>query len=95
MLPSNELNEIPSGFGALFGILYIALGLLYFFPAYYLFKYSQKLKLALNSKNSQNLEEALGNQKSFFKFFGVMAAIGVVLYGFSAIIGIIVFLVAS
>jgi len=61
---------IPSGFGIIMTIIYLFMGLIYFFPAWYLFKFSRNIKTAVQTKNNENLTEALRNQKSFYKFWG-------------------------
>lgn len=94
LIPDTEMDKVPSYFGFMFSIIYSALGILYFFPPYYLFNFSKKLKLALTLKNTESLEQAFGNQKSFFKFFGVLAIIGLCFYGFAAIIALIALMIA-
>jgi hypothetical protein len=61
--------------GGSIGIIYVALGALYFFPALYLFKYSTKLKRALATKNAEELAAAFENEKSMFKFMGILMVI--------------------
>ncbi len=72
-------------------IFYLAIAVLYFFPCLYLYKFATKTKLALANDDSDVLTEALENQKSMFKFMGIMTAIMVGMYGlifvFAAIAG--------
>jgi hypothetical protein len=62
-------------FGSYFGVIYVALGVLYFFPALYLFKYYDKMKKALATKNTEELTAAFENEKSMFKFMGILMII--------------------
>ena len=67
-------------FGGYIGLVYAALGLLYFFPSLYLFKYSTRLKRSLASKDNEELTSAFENEKSMFKFMGIFTIIIIGLY---------------
>lgn len=56
-------------------MIYALMGLLYFFPAYYLYKFSTQLKTALAAKDSETLTSAFENQKSLYKFMGIFMII--------------------
>lgn len=75
---------------AYFGIIYIVIAALYFFPIYYLYKYATGTKRALESSNSDVLSDALVNLKSHHKFLGITAIVIISLY-IVIIIGVIVF----
>lgn len=75
---------------AYFGIMYIVIAVLYFFPIYYLYKYATGTKRALESGNSNVLSDALVNLKSHHKFLGITAIVVISLY-ILIIIGIIIF----
>ena len=66
--------------GFLMGLIYVAIGLLYFFPVYYLFKFSNQVRTALISKNSQQLDSAFENLKSHYKFIGILMIITLSMY---------------
>jgi len=80
IMPGGQSGVFPAGMGFLFGGIYILLGLLYFFPTWYLFKFSQKMKLALTTNSNDELNEALSNQKSFYKFWGIFTIVFIGLY---------------
>jgi hypothetical protein len=84
-LPTGPMGNMSQGMGALFGGIYILMGLLYFFPSWYLFKFSQKLQLALATSNDEELNTAFSNQKSFYKFYGIFVIIMIGLYALSAL----------
>ncbi|MEL7223009.1 MAG: DUF5362 family protein [Bacteroidota bacterium] len=67
--------------GPFLGVFYILAALLYFFPSYYLFKFSDKLKNALYTMDSQVLTKAFENLKSVFKFWGILAIVVLAIYG--------------
>lgn len=77
-----ETTELPvAGIGGgMIGIIYTVMGALYFFPALFLYKFSTKMKAAIKSYSDQELESALENLKSQYKFIGVMAIITISLY---------------
>jgi len=83
-----QMGDMPAGFNIIFGGVYVLMGLLYFFPAYYLLKFSQKLKEALSMRDNGALNTAFENQKSFFKFWGILMIIFLVLYGLMGIVAI-------
>lgn len=76
-------------FGGFIGLFYVAIGLLYFFPALYLFKYSTKLKKAIATKNNEVLTEAFENEKSMFKFMGIFTIITLGVYVLAIVGGVL------
>jgi len=80
--------SMPVAFtGTVLMITYLIMAVIMFFPGYYLFKYSVKLKKAIREKNSELLMEAFTNQKSLYKYIGVLSIIMIGLYAIG-IIGI-------
>ena len=73
----NELGDssempFPTSF---IGAIYLVMGALYFFPIYYLFKFSTHMKQALVYKQEQNIEDAFRNMKSHYKFMGIFTIV--------------------
>jgi hypothetical protein len=92
---TNELGFGVSVFASIksyFGILYLLMALLYFFPIYYLYNYAKGIKVALSSGNENILEKALVNLKSHHKFIGIMTIVMISLYVLF-FIGTIIFVV--
>ena len=58
-----------------FGLIYIVIAVIYFIPILYLFKFSKKLKSALNSNNNDDLISAFENLKSHYKYLGLLSII--------------------
>ncbi|MEP3836144.1 MAG: DUF5362 family protein [Algibacter sp.] len=54
-----------------FGLIYLVLGLVYFFPVYNLFNFSRKMKSAIKSTNNDDFKVAFTNLKSHYKFMGI------------------------
>lgn len=70
-------NGAPEG---LVVLLYALIGLLYFFPTYYLFQFSNNMGKAYKTNSSSYVTEAFKNLKSCFKFVGIMTLIVVIIY---------------
>jgi len=81
-----------SGLGGSFGVgmmaIYFVIALLYFFPIYYLYKYSMLIKPAIHSGNQEQFNLALSYQRRMFKFIGIMFLIVLGLYALMFVVGI-------
>lgn len=82
-------SGLPAGGGILTTVLFIILTVLYFFPVFYLFKFANISKSALEQKDSSLMEEALRYHKMLFKFLGVIAIIFLCLYVIAIIAAIV------
>lgn len=85
----SEFGEAGAMAGAGMGftvVFYMLILGLYLFPTLYLYRFSTKMKIALDSNDQQNLSESFMNMKSVFKFWGIFTAIFV---GFYVIIFVI------
>jgi hypothetical protein len=89
---TSAAGQAPMPFsGSFFMIMYIALAAIYFFPVYYLFRFSEAMGYALASGSEELMTSAFGYLKSHYKFigilmivsiaFGVLLTIGAVLAG--------------
>jgi len=95
-----SMSFIMSAFGAddfqslgfFTGIPYLFIGALYFFPIYYLYKFSTNIKSALYNNNEGSEEKAFENLKSHYKFMGIFM---IVLLAFYLIMGIGMFMLGS
>ncbi len=84
MLPRfDPTNSLPSSI--LLGIVYIIMAIIYFFPSLFLYRFSSSLGRLIEGNGAAEMERALLNQKSFWKFIGILAVISIVI----SIIGII------
>lgn len=61
-------------------LFYIPILLLYFFPAYYLYKFSKYSKKALQYKNSLDYSTAMKYLKLHFRFVGILTIILISIY---------------
>jgi len=60
------------------GWVYLALAIVIFIPARYLYRFSQKAANAVVTNNTLELEEAFKNMKSYWKFTGIMTIVVIV-----------------
>ena len=83
---------MPAEAGALgsffFGFMLICAGLLIIFPALFLYKFSVKMRRALNNNDQPVLTESFRNLKSLFKFHGILMIISLSLYALAFIAGV-------
>jgi hypothetical protein len=80
--------------GAVLGAIYLPMGLLYIYPAIKMWTYGGAIGRLLTSRASVDLEAALAQQKSFWKFAGIVTIVMMVLYAV-AIIGLVIVGVAA
>lgn len=85
-----QMDNMPNGMGFLFGGMYIFMGVLYFFPAWYLLNFSHKIKLAISTNSKSDLDAAFSSQKSFFKFWGILTIIITSIYVFFGLIALLI-----
>lgn len=88
----SELDDagLGAGMGAgAFGFIYIIIALLYFFPTFYLYRFSTRTKQALLNSDSEGLAWGLEQLKSTFKFMGIMMIVILALYGLMFLFAIV------
>jgi hypothetical protein len=61
-------------------LAYVPMGILYFFPSFFLFRYASRINALWATRSVRQLEDALEAQKSFWKFVGILMLIMIVLY---------------
>ena len=76
-----------------FGLLYLILIILYIFPTIYLYRSSAAAKLAVESDDNVSMVEFLKNNKSFWKFCGILTIVMLIFYVL-IIIGVMVAAIA-
>lgn len=83
----SRLNGSPFDSDTL-AVIYLVMIVIYFFPIYYLFQFSSKMKKALEMKDAITFTEATGFLKNHFQFVGICAIVVISLYALAFIIGI-------
>ena len=70
-------------------VVFILCALLYFFPCLYLFRFATRMRTALANNDQSVLVNSFGSLKSFYKFLGILAIIGLCIFGLEIIFVII------
>jgi hypothetical protein len=99
----NELDQIPgfdiafsgfgSVFGGVFGVYFLGATVLLFFPSWFIYNFGSKIRTYLRTGTDQDLEGALKNNKSLWKFCGILAIISLALVPMIIILTIVVMVV--
>lgn len=74
-MPGEIMGKFGSAFGIIITVVYLLIATLYFFPVYYLNKFSTKLKLALRKNDAEILANSFEYLKSHYKYIGIMALV--------------------
>jgi len=74
-MPGEIMGKFGSTFGIIITVVYLLIAALYFFPVYYLNKFSSRLKLAFRNNDSEILANSFEYLKSHYKFIGMMVLI--------------------
>ena len=91
-----EMTGLMTGLmGAGFGAMYIIFGILYFFPAHFTFKFGSGIKTYKDSGLNKDMEVALKNNKSLWKFIGILSIISLSLIPVGIIASIIIGVAAA
>jgi hypothetical protein len=89
MATLSEYNELGVIGGGAFSMIYITGALIYFFPTFFLYKFSSAMQVALRNSDQQQLTESFKNLKSCFKFIGILTLIMIGIYVLIFMFGII------
>jgi hypothetical protein len=81
--------------GILMMLLYLIIGIIYFFPSLFLLNFSSKIKAALETHTESPFAEALNYLRLHFKFMGILAIVGVVVVFLGIFIAIILAIIAA
>jgi hypothetical protein len=79
-LVASSSGGVEKGAPAFLGAIYLPLAILYIYPGIKMWMYGSAIGRLLNSGAVSDLEAALGQQKSFWKFSGIAAIVLIGLY---------------
>ena len=85
-------SDVFSGFAFpvwVFALIYIPLGVLFFFPAHFIYNFGQKIRNYRFSNSIEDLELAFKNNKSYWKFLGIICIIYLAIIPFIIVIAVI------
>jgi Family of unknown function (DUF5362) len=74
-----EIRSASSIGGAFLTFIYLVVAVVYFFPCLFLFRYSVRMKAALNTNDQVKLNQSLKNQKLLYRYVGIVTIIAVAL----------------
>lgn len=84
-LGSISETDVPMGW---FGIIYLIMALIYFFPVNYLFRFSDKIRFGLEANDRQAITSGFMNLKSLYKFMGIFTIVILSLYALILVVGL-------
>lgn len=67
-----DIPTIPGFFGVLYPVIFIVMGVLYFFPAYFLMQFSKFSSLTLKEKSTELFSKAMKHLKFFYRYTGIL-----------------------
>ena len=75
--------------GGAFGLIYIVIAAVFFFPSRFIYLFGTKIRTWLRSNAEHDLEASFRNNKSFWKFIGIVSIVNLAFIPVSVVIGII------
>lgn len=78
-----------AGLGIIMTIFYLAIGVLYFFPCLFLFRFANQMTAALDTNEQITLNKSLQNLKRMFRYMGILTIIVISLYILAFVFGIL------
>ena len=84
-----ELGGMSSALGAGMAFFYVIIAVIYFIPCLFLFRFANKMKLALSSNDQMALTTSFQNLKSMFRFFGIVTIIMISIYAIILLIALV------
>lgn len=73
-------SNSPTDFSLFISLSYILMAVIYFFPAFSLFRFTRKTRRALRRSDEVFLEDAQGALKTYFIFIGILLFIALALF---------------
>lgn len=90
MVGSSFMGEQFSGaMGVGLGVAYLLFALFYIYPSVCLWRYANSIQALLSTRRTVDLETALGQQKSFWRFVGILMAFILVIYALIFVVAIV------
>jgi len=85
-----DVGRSRSMFGAGFAsvLVYVIIAIIWFFPLFYLLRFSTEVRKALDGENQEILNAAFQSLKVCFRYVGIVTIIILVIYALAFVIGI-------
>jgi hypothetical protein len=92
-ITSSVISSVTEGFGNfpiwILSLVYLAAAVLFFFPAYFTYNFGAKIRSYQLSSSNEDLEQAFKNNKSLWKFYGILLIVYLAFIPFIFILAII------
>ena len=92
---SNFLDDFDGASIALAGLVYVPMGILYFFPARFVYNFGTKIRNYQFTNADEDLELAFKNNKSLWKFLGILCIIFLAFIPISVVLAVVGGVVAA
>ena len=79
-------RDLGAVFGAMMAFVYILLAALYIYPSLMLFKYASSIQSLVRDRNPRSMTDALGYQKAFWRFAGILTMVMLCVYALVLIV---------
>jgi hypothetical protein len=87
---SPAYSALPSGIFPVLSVIFILFDVLYFFFPYYLYQFAGRTKRGLALMDANEIAQAMGKLKSFFKLWGIITIVMLCIYALEIFIFIII-----
>jgi len=88
-------NTLGAAFGFLMGLAIIGIALLIFFPSLFTYRFGAKIRSYLRNGLDQDLEQAFKNNKSLWKYYGIICIIYLAFVPVALISSVIIAIVSA
>ena len=89
-----EFGALGAAFWGVMAVFFIGWAVLMFFPSLFIYRFGEKISSYLRSGMEQDLEQAFRNNKSFWKFCGIVCIVSLAITPVT-IVGSIIAMVAA
>jgi hypothetical protein len=92
---TGRFGTLTSAANIFAGLFYILLSFIYVAPGVFLWKFASSIRLLETSRSQQALENAMGSQRSFWRYIGILAIVGLVVGVLIIVFAVISFLILA
>jgi len=83
----DDFGQFPVSF---MGLIYVPMGVLFFFPSHFTFTFGKKINSYKFSNSIEDMEAAFRNNKSLWKFYGILCIVYIAFIPLTIIVSVIV-----
>ena len=93
--PYGDMSVQGSGLGTAMMVYYLIVGILYFMPNLFLFRFATKMKVALAANDQEVVNTSFQNLKACFRFVGILTIIFLALFILGFVVMVLGFAMGS